>query len=80
MPPRYVKPYLGDDAADAEATCEAVSRPTMHFLEEVKSAEQQSVMVLHRTRLMFIRQRRSFSDRPVSVDKGTPFSCCMLSV
>ncbi len=51
MPPSYVKPYLKrqkNDAADAEAICEAVSRPTMRFVE-VKSPEQQSVMVLHRT-------------------------------
>ena len=50
MPPSYVKPYVKrqkNDAADAEAICEAVTRPTMRFVE-VKSPEQQSVMVLHR--------------------------------
>ena len=59
MAPSYVKPYVKrqkNDAADAEAICEAVSRPTMRFVA-VKAAEQQSVMVLHRTRLLPMRQR-----------------------
>ena len=59
MAPSYVKPYVKrqkNDAADAEAICEAVSRPTMRFVA-VKTAEQQSVMVLHRTRLLLMRQR-----------------------
>ena len=54
-----MKPYVKrqkNDAADAEAICEAVGRPTMRFVP-VKTAEQQSVMVLHRTSLMLIRQR-----------------------
>src|ERR671916_1447464 len=64
MPPSYVKPYVKrqkNDAADAEATCEAVTRPTMRFVE-VKSPEQQSVMVLHRARLMLMRQRIQLSN------------------
>ena len=59
MAPSYVKPYVKrqkNDAADAEAICAAVSRPTMRFVA-VKAAEQQSVMVLHRTRLLPMRQR-----------------------
>ena len=59
MAPSYVKPYVKrqkNDAADAEAICEAVGRPTMRFVP-VKTAEQQSVMVLHRTRLLLMRQR-----------------------
>ena len=59
MAPSYVKPYVKrqrNDAADAEAICEAVARPTMGFVP-VKTAEQQSVMVLHRTRLLLMRQR-----------------------
>jgi transposase len=59
MPPSYVKPYVKrqkNDAADAEAICEAVTRPTMRFVE-VKSPEQQSVMVLHRVRQTLMRQR-----------------------
>ena len=64
MPPSYVKPYVKrqkNDAADAEAICEAVTRPTMRFVE-VKSPEQQSVMVLHRVRMMLMRQRISLSN------------------
>lgn len=64
MPPSYVKPYVKrqkNDAADAEAICEAVTRPTMRFVE-VKNSEQQSVMVLHRARLMLMRQRIQLSN------------------
>jgi transposase len=59
MPPAYVKPYVKsqkNDAADAEAICEAVTRPTMRF-SEVKSVEQQSVLSMHRLRAMLIRHR-----------------------
>jgi transposase len=59
MPARYVKPYVKrnkNDAADAEAICEAVTRPTMRFVA-VKTREQQSVLMLHRTRQLFVRQR-----------------------
>jgi transposase len=59
MPPRYVKPYVKrnkNDAADAAAICEAVTRPTMRFVA-AKSAEQQSVLMLHRTRALLVRQR-----------------------
>jgi transposase len=59
MPARYVKPYVKrnkNDAADAEAICEAVTRPTMRFVE-VKTEEEQSVLMLHRTRRLFVRQR-----------------------
>lgn len=57
--PAYVKPYVKrqkNDAADAEAICEAVTRPNMHFVP-VKSEEQQSVLVLHRSRDLLMRQR-----------------------
>jgi transposase len=50
MPPAYVKPYLKrqkNDAADAEAICEAVMRPSMRFVE-TKTPEQQSCLLLHR--------------------------------
>ena len=59
MPPSYVKPYVKrnkNDMADAEAICEAVTRPTMRFVE-IKTPEQQSVLMLHRTRHLFVRQR-----------------------
>ena len=59
MPPSYVKPYVKrgkTDAADAEAICEAVTRPTMRYVP-VKTAEQQAVLMLHRTRDLLVRQR-----------------------
>src|SRR5439155_20639220 len=59
MPPAYVKPYVKrhkNDAADAEAICEAVTRANMRFVE-TKTPEQQSCLMLHRTRHLFIRQR-----------------------
>ena len=59
MPPAYVKPYVKtqkNDEADAEAICEAVTRPNMRFAE-TKTVEQQSVLVLHRTRAMLIKHR-----------------------
>jgi transposase len=59
MPPAYVKPYIKrqkNDAADAEAICEAVTRPNMRFVE-TKTPEQQSCLMLHRTRHLFIRQQ-----------------------
>jgi transposase len=59
MPPSYVKPYVKrgkTDAADAEAICEAVTRPTMRFVP-AKTADQQAALVLHRTRDLLVRQR-----------------------
>jgi transposase len=59
MPPAYVKPYVKrgkNDATDAEAICEAVTRPNMRFVP-VKSADQQAVLMLHRARALLIRQQ-----------------------
>lgn len=59
MPPAYVKPYVKrgkTDAADAEAICEAVTRPTMRFVT-VKTADQQAALMLHKTRDLLVRQR-----------------------
>ena len=59
MPAAYVKRYVKrqkNDMADAEAICEAVTRPTMRFVP-VKSEEQQGVLMLHRSRELLIRQR-----------------------
>jgi transposase len=59
MPPAYVKPYVKrgkNDATDAEAICEAVSRPNMRFVP-VKSADQQAVLMLHSARALLIRQQ-----------------------
>src|SRR5262250_1945351 len=61
MPPAYVKPYVKrqkNDAADAEAICEAVTRANMRFVE-TKTPEQQACLMLHRTRHLFIRQQTS---------------------
>ena len=59
MPPAYVKPYVKrgkTDASDAEAICEAVSRPTMRYVA-IKSCEQQAALTVHRTRDLFVKQR-----------------------
>jgi len=59
MPPSYVKPYVKrgkTDAADAEAICEAVTRPTMRFVP-VKSAALQAALLNHKTRDFLVRQR-----------------------
>ena len=59
MPPAYVKPYVKrqkNDMADAEAICEAVARANMRFVP-TKTPEQQSCLMLHRTRHLFIRQQ-----------------------
>ena len=59
MPPAYVKPYVKrgkTDAADAEAICEAVTRPTMRFVS-VKSRDQQAALSMHRTRNLLVKQR-----------------------
>jgi transposase len=67
MPPAYVKPYVKrgkTDAADAEAICEAVTRPTMRFVA-AKSVEQQTVLMLVNRRPIGTPYRRA---------KGTPFA------
>lgn len=64
IPPSYVKPYVKrqkNDAADAEAICEAVTRPNMRFVP-IKSPEQQSIMIAHRTRAILTRQRTQLSN------------------
>lgn len=64
IPPSYVKPYVKrqkNDAADAEAICEAVTRPSMRFVP-IKAPEQQSIMVAHRTRSILTRQRAQLSN------------------
>ena len=56
---QFVKPYVKtnkNDAADAEAICEAVARPNMRFVP-IKSVEQQSVLALHRVRQGFVKAR-----------------------
>ena len=59
MAPQFVKPYVKtnkNDAADAEAICEAVTRPTMRFVP-IKNGEQQAVLSLHRARQGFVKAR-----------------------
>jgi transposase len=64
MPPSYVKAYLKrskNDANDAAAICEAVTRPSMRFVP-IKSEQQQCGLMLHRTRQLLIRQRTRLSN------------------
>lgn len=59
IPPQYAKPYVKrnkTDAADAEAICEAVGRPTMRFVP-IKTKESQGLLALHRARSLLVRQR-----------------------
>jgi transposase len=59
MPPAYVKAYVKrnkNDAADAAAICEAVTRPSMRFVP-VKDVDQQAVLMMHRARNLLVRQR-----------------------
>jgi transposase len=64
MPPSYVKAYLKrskNDANDAAAICEAVTRPSMRFVP-IKSEPQQSGLMLHRSRQLLVRQRTMLSN------------------
>ncbi len=64
MNPRFVKPYLKgnkNDHNDAEAICEAVQRPNMRFVE-LKTQEQQSVLHLHKSRQLLIKERVELSN------------------
>src|SRR6266568_3976100 len=64
MPPSYVKAYLKrskNDANDAAAICEAVTRPSMRFVA-IKTKEQQTGLMLHRTRQLLVRQRTMLSN------------------
>jgi transposase len=64
MPPSYVKAYLKrskNDANDAAAICEAVTRPSMRFVP-IKTKEQQTALILHRTRQLLVRQRTMLSN------------------
>src|SRR5664279_3313213 len=64
MPPNYVKAYLKrskNDANDAAAICEAVTRPSMRFVP-LKTKEQQTALMLHRSRQLLVRQRTMLSN------------------
>jgi transposase len=65
MSPRFVRPYVKsnkNDARDAEAICEAVTRPTMRFVV-VKSETQQDILALHRVRALLIRERTALMNQ-----------------
>jgi len=65
MSPRFVRPYVKsnkNDARDAEAICEAVTRPSMRFVV-VKSRSQQDVLALHRVRELLIRERTALMNQ-----------------
>src|ERR1700751_4532740 len=64
LPPSYVKAYLKrskNDANDAAAICEAVTRPSMRFVA-VKTKDQQAALMLHRARQLLVRQRTMLSN------------------
>jgi Transposase len=72
IPAAYVKPYVKrqkNDAADAEAICEAVTRANMRFVA-TKTLEQQSCLMLHRTRHLFMAVATSLSVDSVLVDRS----------
>ena len=65
MAPQFVKPYVKankTDTADAEAICEAVTRPTMRYVP-IKGADQQAVLSLHRARQGFVRSRTALANQ-----------------
>lgn len=65
MAPQFVKPYVKankHDAADAEAICEAVTRPTMRFVP-IKNVDQQAVLALHRARQGFVKARTAAANQ-----------------
>ncbi len=71
MAPQFVKPYVKtnkNDAADAEAICEAVARPNMRFVP-IKNLEQQAVLALHRARQGFVKARTSQANQIGVVQK-----------
>lgn len=90
MPPQYVKPYVKtnkNDVNDAEAVCEAVSRPNMRFVP-TKSEEQLNLQALHRIRERLVRNRTSLCNQirglllesGVSVPQGVSKIRCALPV
>jgi transposase len=65
MSPRFVRPYVKsnkNDARDAEAICEAVTRPSMRFVV-IKSQAQQDILALHRVRALLIRERTALMNQ-----------------
>jgi transposase len=82
MPPAYVKPYVKrqkNDATDAEAICEAVTRPNMRFVA-TKTPEQQGCLTIHRTRHLFIRQQTSVSMQSVRTLRSSASSLRLVAM
>jgi len=78
VPPQYVKPYVKrgkTDAADAEAICEAMSRPTMRFVT-VKTPDEQAVQMLIGLREQFVRRRTQLSNAIPGVCWRVRLHCC----
>jgi hypothetical protein len=76
MPPAYVKPYIRrqkNDASDAAAICEAVTRPTMRFVG-VRSLKNQAALMRHKAREMLVSQRtqllNALSNAPEALSNG----------
>lgn len=70
--PQFVKPYVKtnkNDAADAEAICEAVGRPNMRFVP-IKNIEQQGVLALHRVRQGFVKARTAQANQSPRITRG----------
>ena len=73
IPPAYTKPYVKrgkNDANDAAAICEAMSRPDMRFVP-IKSADQQAVLMLHKTRELLVKQRTMASTRCAGISRSS---------
>ena len=73
IPPAYTKPYVKrgkNDANDAAAICEAMSRPDMRFVP-IKSADQQAVLMLHKTRELLVKQRTMTSTRCAGISRSS---------
>jgi transposase len=69
LPPTHVKAYVKrgkTDVADAEAICEAVTRPTMHFVP-IKTVEQQAALMMHRSRELLVGQRTALVNALMSL-------------
>ena len=75
MAPQFVKPYVkanNNDVADAEAICEAVSRPSMRFVP-IKSIEQQGILSVHRVRQGFVKARTAQANQ-IRPSRAGPFA------
>jgi transposase len=82
MAPQFVKPYVKsnkNDAADAEAICEAVDRPSMRFVP-LKNIEQQSVLALHRARQGFVKTRTAQANQTTAGSSRRGLAWCLANI